>query len=396
MTSAGTPSPLPASPHLRARKGGHRSWILAVAAGVIVLLAAVSAAIVASGSGGGTATGTTAGTAGTGAGGTTAGGAAGTSAGQAAAAVVTPAPCKTGTCWVAVNVATLWVSPSYPRAVDKPALANPADPGRWVSSMSVSQKLWLVGKLETQALYGTKVTVIGHSGTAWTKVAVPSQPTNRDKRGYPGWVPTRQLTSTAPRMAGTTAVVTSRTAWLWSKWTSGGVAGSHVLRLSYDTRLHVVHTTSVYVEVTMIGGRNVALRRSVVALHAAGTSWGATRAKVVAEAKKFRGLQYLWAGTSGFGYDCSGFTYSVYHALGVTLPRDADRQAVRGTAVARSSLLPGDLVFYRGSPGGTIGHVGMYVGGGSMIDAPQTGVAVRIEPVSSYAYYAGARRFLSR
>ena len=64
--------------------------------------------------------------------------------------------------------------------------------------MTVAQKLWLVGRLETQALYGTKVTVTGHDGTEWTKVAIPSQPTNRDPRGYPGWVPTRQLTATAP------------------------------------------------------------------------------------------------------------------------------------------------------------------------------------------------------
>jgi cell wall-associated NlpC family hydrolase len=395
MTSAGTPSPLPAPAAGRAPRTGHRHRIPAIAAGVIVLAVAVSAAIAGLG---GLGRGTPAGTgAGTSAGGASARGAAGAKAGTAAAAAaVTPARCSSGTCWVAVNVATLWVNPAYPRAVDQPALANPADPKRWVASMSVQQKLWLVGKLETQALYGTKVTVIGHSGTAWTKVAVPSQPSNRDKRGYPGWVPTRQLTSTAPRTAGTTAVVMSQTAWLWSRWTGGGVAGSHVLQVSYDTRLPVVRSTSAYVEVTMIGGRNVALRRSVVALHAAGASWGATRAKVVAEARKFLGLQYLWAGTSGFGYDCSGFTYSVYHASGVTLPRDADRQAVHGTAVARASLLPGDLVFYRGSPGGAIGHVGMYVGGGNMINAPQTGVPVRIEPVSGYSYYAGARRFLTR
>ena len=58
-----------------------------------------------------------------------------------------PQPCSHGTCWVAVNVATLWVSPSYPRSVDAPALANPAHPGQWVAHMTVAQKRWLVGKL---------------------------------------------------------------------------------------------------------------------------------------------------------------------------------------------------------------------------------------------------------
>ncbi len=313
----------------------------------------------------------------------------------ARATAAVPAPCSSGTCYVAVSVATLWVSPAYRRAVDWPARSNPADPAKWVASMTVQQKLWLVGKLETQALYGTPVIVTGHRGTEWTKVVIPSQPTNRDSRGYPGWVPTRQLTRTAPATAAASAVIRSPTAWLWSNWTSTGVAGTHVMRVSYDTRLPVVRSTPAYAVVSLIGGRQVAVRSSDVALHRWGTAWGITRAKVVAEARKFAGLQYLWAGTSGFGYDCSGFTYSVYHAYGRTLSRDADQQAVHGTPVARASLLPGDLVFYRDSASGPIGHVGLYVGNGNMIDSPQTGVAVRIEPVSSYPFYAGARRYLS-
>ena len=205
-----------------------------------------------------------------------------------------------------------------------------------------------------------------------------------------------QLTRTAPAAARTSAVIRSATAWLWSRWTAGGVAGTRVMLASYDTSLPVVRATSSYVAVQLIGGRLVAVPRRDVVLHAAGASFGATRAAVVAEARKFLGLSYLWAGTSGFGYDCSGFTYSVYHAYGLTLSRDADQQAVHGTPVARSALKPGDLVFFRGSAGGLIGHVGMYIGGGNMIDAPHTGVGIRIEPVASFPFYAGARRYLSR
>ena len=310
------------------------------------------------------------------------------------AAAAVPAACTSGTCWVKVNVATLWVSPSYPRAIDAPALASPADPGKWVSQMTTAQKLWLVGKVETQALYGARVLVTGHSGTAWTKVVVPSQPTNRDSRGYPGWVPTRQLTSTAPRTATSYAMVRVRLVWLWSSWTSAGTSGSHVIQVSYGTGLPVLRSTSTYVLVSLIGGRQVAVRRSAVVLHQSGTSWGATGAKLVGESRKFTGLQYLWGGTSGWGYDCSGFTYSLYHAYGTTISRDADQQAVHGTPVARSALRQGDLVFFRGSPGGMISHVGMYIGSGNIINAPQTGVGIRIDPVSRYPYYAGARRYL--
>lgn len=364
----------------RHRRG---AWAAAVVVGLLAA-AAVATGIV---------TGSPAGTAPGAAGRVGAGGA---PAARGAVAATAPARCNSGTCYVNVNVATLWVSPSYPRAIDAPALASPANPAAWVSRLTVAQKLWLVGKLETQALYGTRVIVTGHSGTAWTRVVVPSQPTNRNSRGYPGWVPTRQLTRTAPRAAATTAVVRAATVWLWNRWGSAGFSGSHVMQVSYDTRLPVVRATATYVLVSLIGGRQAALRPSAVVLHKAGTAWGATRARVVAEARKFTGLQYLWGGTSGYGYDCSGFTYSVYHAYGITLSRDADQQAVHGTAVARAALRPGDLVFFRGSPGGMISHVGLYVGNGNMINAPRTGVGVRVDPVSRYSYYAGARRYLSR
>lgn len=306
-----------------------------------------------------------------------------------------PAACVSGTCWVDVSVATAWVKPWYPRGVDKPALGYPAHPATWVQSMSLAQKSWLVGRLETQARYGTKVIATGHWRN-WTHVAIPGQPTNRDSRGYPGWIPTVQLTSTAPPGAATTAMIRSATAWLWSSWTGAGVAGSRVMLASFGTSLPVVVATASYVEVRLIGGRAVALRRGDVALHSAGASWHATRAQVVAEARKFLGLPYLWAGVSGFGFDCSGFTYSVYRAFGLTLSRDADQQAVHGKPVARSALQPGDLVFFRDSANGIIGHVGMYVGSGNMIDAPNTRARIRIEPVASFPYYAGARRYLSR
>jgi len=124
-------------------------------------------------------------------------------------------------------------------------------------------------------------------------------------------------------------------AWLWSDPKAAGVGGTKAMQASYDASLPVVQATTIYVEVKLIGGRNVAVRRGDVVLRAAGASWGATRAKVVAQARKFVGLSYLWAGTSGFGFDCSGFTYSMYLAYGVTLPRDADH-ALLGLAAQRT------------------------------------------------------------
>jgi cell wall-associated NlpC family hydrolase len=297
--------------------------------------------------------------------------------------------------WVAVSVATLWSEPGLARPVDAPSAASPAEPRAWIAGMTAAQKRWLVGKLESQALYGTRVCLLTTSG-AWSRIAVPSQPTPRDRRGYPGWVPTKQLTAEAPQTplaaAPRTAIVRRPTAWLWETPSLSG----RVLETSYGTRLAAVSWTSASVEVVLLDGQHRYLRRSAVALHRPGTPWlRLTGSRLAAEAKRFLGLQYLWAGTSGFGFDCSGFTHAVFRALGKTIPRDAGPQRAKGEPIAtRAALRPGDLVFFR-SAAGLIHHVGMYVGGGKMIHAPRSGEAVQIVSILAPPYsteFAGGRR----
>jgi cell wall-associated NlpC family hydrolase len=294
--------------------------------------------------------------------------------------------------WVAVSVATLWVEPGVARPVDAPAVAAAADPRAWVAGMTTAQKRWLVGRLETQALYGTRVTLLATSG-AWSKVAVPGQPTPRDARGYPGWVPTRQLTAVRPVAGQRLAVLRKPTAWAWEAPSLTG----RVLELSYGTRLPAVAWTSSSVRVAMLDGRSLYLKRAAVALRSRAATWPRpSGAQLVAEARRFLGLQYLWAGTSGFGVDCSGFTCLVYQALRVTIPRDGAPQFAEGAKVARTSLRAGDLVFFRSSSG-QIHHVGMYVGSGRMIHAPATGLPVSIVSLSEEQYsreFAGGRRYV--
>jgi cell wall-associated NlpC family hydrolase len=282
-----------------------------------------------------------------------------------------------------------------PAPVDAPALRNPAEPCTWIRDMTVTEKELLTGKVETQTIYGTEVHVVSRRGT-WAKVVVPSQPSQLDARGYPGWLPSRQLTGSAPRRTAKSVVVRSPTTWVWSAWTRRGPSGTRLLEVSYDTRLPVVRVTSSYVVVTLLGRRQAAVRAADVAVTATRPTPTATRRVVVNEVKKFMGLAYLWGGTSGFGFDCSGLTYAVYAAFGVTLSRDASQQAVHGTPIERSSLLPGDLVFFRESATGPVAHVGLYVGNDAVVDAPHTGTAVRVDPLSKFPHYAGARRYLSR
>jgi hypothetical protein len=108
-----------------------------------------------------------------------------------------------------------------------------------------------------------------------------------------------------------------------------------------------------------------------------------------------RGLPYVWGGNgpADGGFDCSGLTTAAYRAAGLTLPRTADTQYRAGPRVPDDQpLLPGDLVFY-GNPHATIHHVGLYLGRGLMIDAPDFGQVVKTQP---YLYpgadYAGATR----
>jgi cell wall-associated NlpC family hydrolase len=109
-----------------------------------------------------------------------------------------------------------------------------------------------------------------------------------------------------------------------------------------------------------------------------------------------RGLPYVWGGNGPdgghAGFDCSGLTKAAYAAAGVTLPRTAQTQFDTGPHVPTGQpLLPGDLVFY-GTPG-NIHHVGLYIGGGLMINAPTFGQLVQLD---NYRYngddYAGATR----
>jgi cell wall-associated NlpC family hydrolase len=113
------------------------------------------------------------------------------------------------------------------------------------------------------------------------------------------------------------------------------------------------------------------------------------RDRAVLEAVKYVGVPYVWAGEGPNGFDCSGLVTYVYAKLGVILPHSSASQSTMGIPVATGQPQPGDLVFFVNP----VHHVGIYIGGGNMIDAPGTGAFVRIEKVWTSSY-VGARQFL--
>ena len=105
--------------------------------------------------------------------------------------------------------------------------------------------------------------------------------------------------------------------------------------------------------------------------------------KAVAFAYAQLGCPYLYGGTGPChpGFDCSGLVQAAWASAGVSIPRDTYEQWAALPHISESSLQPGDLIYYDG-----IGHVAMYVGGGYIIDAPQTGYTVEKIPMSTTWY----------
>jgi cell wall-associated NlpC family hydrolase len=117
-----------------------------------------------------------------------------------------------------------------------------------------------------------------------------------------------------------------------------------------------------------------------------GTAGTASETAAVAEAGKYLGVPYLWGGIDpSKGLDCSGLVQVVFGNLGIDLPRTSSQQATSGTAVASlADARPGDLVFFdHSSSRAGIDHVGIYVGDGKMIAAPQAGETVKVQDVGS-------------
>ncbi|GGT26837.1 C40 family peptidase [Streptomyces chromofuscus] len=120
---------------------------------------------------------------------------------------------------------------------------------------------------------------------------------------------------------------------------------------------------------------------------ATSTAPNSRAAAAVSYAYQKLGSPYVWGATGPNAFDCSGLIQAAYRSAGVSLPRTTYAQIDAGRRVARSELLPGDLVFFYSG----ISHVGLYVGNGQMIHAPNPSAPVRLAPIDEMPF-AGATR----
>jgi peptidoglycan DL-endopeptidase CwlO len=118
-----------------------------------------------------------------------------------------------------------------------------------------------------------------------------------------------------------------------------------------------------------------------------GTSGG--EAAAISAAYSVIGTRYVWGGSTPHGFDCSGLTMWAWAHAGVSLVHSSAGQYAQLPHVSRSGLRPGDLVFFYHP----IHHVGLYIGGGRMIDASHSGPGGQVDIRSvSWSVYAGAAR----
>lgn len=125
------------------------------------------------------------------------------------------------------------------------------------------------------------------------------------------------------------------------------------------------------------------------------SSSGGGSQKLVELAKSKLGCKYVWGATGPNTFDCSGLTSWCYKQIGISIPRTSLEQSRSGKSVSKSDLQAGDLVFFK-TTSAPVGHVGMYVGNGQFIHAPNKSKPVKYDSLSSSYYssrYVCARRY---
>lgn len=110
------------------------------------------------------------------------------------------------------------------------------------------------------------------------------------------------------------------------------------------------------------------------------------RAAVIAAAKTKLGYNYVWGGESDSegGYDCSGLLWYAFKKAGISMPRVSMAQAERGKRTAIADLQAGDLIAWENNPRQAgADHIALYLGDGMILEAPRTGLKVRIRKLSA-------------
>ncbi|MGE5561275.1 MAG: NlpC/P60 family protein [Chloroflexota bacterium] len=250
----------------------------------------------------------------------------------------------------------------------------------------------------TQAVLGNVVDLLEET-SGWYRVRMHDD--------YLGWIDGKSLTIGDRAMVdsftgGRQAVITAKFATIHATpdAASPGLTAKDAVQ---GTVLPVTAEQDGWVGVKLPDGRSGWLNASSVRLAAdikdAFPRGSAT--DIIATAKQYVGLAYLWGGTTGYGFDCSGLTQFAYRVNGYAIPRDADMQYNAGQVLnSRDELRPGDLVFFSTYKAGP-SHVGIYMGNNLYVHSASSGLQISSFDPKAPEYsqdldqkYFGARRFI--
>ncbi|WP_342560058.1 C40 family peptidase [Psychrobacillus sp. FSL W7-1457] len=277
----------------------------------------------------------------------------------------------------AVKVATVWTEPASAREVDCPGISNPVQLVEWLEALPYKERLALCdeNRVQTQLLYGEPV-IVDEIKDDWAKIIAVWQPSKKDERGYPGWVPLAQLKEIVEvENKGIVRVKGTRTQ-LWD------TEEKPLLILPFNTILPVLAETDDFYKVRAPHGEGLLRKENVQYATSKEQLPRLPLEETVRLGEAYLDLPYLWGGMSPYGFDCSGFSYNMLKACGYFIPRDASDQAIEGIEVSMdepSSWKKGDLLFFANDEGaGSVRHVGFYYGNGQLLHSPSTGKSVEI------------------
>lgn len=289
------------------------------------------------------------------------------------------------TWYCAVSVATVWTSPESIREIDQAGIANPVRLNEWLELNDSTTRLDLCNndRVQTQILYGEPVIVEEIKGD-WAKVFAVWQPSKKDARGYPGWVPLNQLRKAELVQAEGFVKVTAKKAQLWTR------EGLPLLVIPFNAILPYTDELEECLVIHTPEGEALILKQDVIRSSSIHQFDKLPASNALEKGLRFLDLPYLWGGTSSYGYDCSGFTYNMMKACGHMIPRDAGDQALAGDPVDvfdQRTWEKGDLLFFAHDEGrGKIHHVGFYFGTGILLHAPSTGRAIELVKMEGTLY----------